>query len=204
MLKEIFLSVIISVDLFLAAAACSSSSIRIPLLSVLVTDLISAAILGISMTFSDIICGYIPLRICRLSGTVMMMTIGIVTISKSLIRGIVRHLSEKKGISLKIGSCSLLLRLYLDDSAADMDSSKVLSVREASALALAGSLDCAAAGLSCGCTDVSPLYSSIFTLICGGAALLLGAAAGRKISSLDRDLSWLGGVLLIFFSIFTL
>ena len=52
MLKELFISFIVSIDIFLAAAACCNSGIRIPLLSALLIDLISAAVLGISMTFA--------------------------------------------------------------------------------------------------------------------------------------------------------
>ena len=88
MLKELFLSVIISIDIFLAAAACCNSGIRIPLLSAAVIDLISAAVLGISMTFSDIICRALPTELCRTAGEAVLIIIGSATIAKSLFRSL--------------------------------------------------------------------------------------------------------------------
>ena len=37
--------------------------------------------------------------------------------------------------------------------------------------------------------------------ICGAAALILGSLTGRKISSLNHDLSWTGGLFLIIFAV---
>ena len=104
---------------------------------------------------------------------------------------------------MKMGELSIFIRLYIDDSAADMDSSKVLSIGEAVVLALAGSLDAAATGLSCGGTDISALGAAFAVLICGAAALILGSLTGRKISSLNHDLSWTGGLFLIIFAVIT-
>ncbi len=97
----------------------------------------------------------------------------------------------------------MFVRLCLDDAAADIDSSKVLSTGEAFFLAFAGSLDAAATGLSCGGTNISGVYAALSTFICGAAALTFGSLTGRKISSLNHDLSWLGGFLLLLFAIFT-
>ena len=91
MLKEIFLAVIVSIDTFLAAAACCNSGIKIPVLSALVIDVICAAVLGVSIAFSDILCGFIPLRICRLCGEAILIFLGAVTIVVS------HYLSEKTG-----------------------------------------------------------------------------------------------------------
>lgn len=202
MLKEIFLAVIVSIDTFLAAAACCNSGIKIPLLSALVIDVICAAVLGVSIAFSDILCGFIPLRICRLCGEAILISLGAVTIAKSLVRSLIRHISDRGELSLKMGSSPLILKLYLDDTAADIDHSKLISAGEAAALALASSLDSAATGISCGYGDISPFAAFTAAFICGGAALFLGSLTGRKISSLRHDFSWAGGLLLIIFAMF--
>ena len=202
MLKELFLSVIISIDIFLAAAACCNSGIRIPLLSAAVIDLISAAVLGIFMTFSDIICRALPTEFCRTAGEAVLIIIGSATIAKSLFRSLVRRIADRGELLLKLRGSSLMVKLCIDATAADKDCSKVLSAGEAAALALASSLDSAATGLSCGYGGISPFSASAVTFVCGAAALILGSAAGRKISSLRHDLSWLGGILLIVFAFF--
>lgn len=101
-----------------------------------------------------------------------------------------------------MGKSPIVLRLYLDDTAADFDNSKSLSTAEAAALSLAGSLDSAAIGLSSGISVTSPLLVSVFAIICGSAAILLGNLTGKKISSLNHDFSWVGGVMLILFALF--
>ncbi len=203
LLKEIFLAVIVSIDTFLAAAACCNSGIKIPVLSALVIDVICAAVLGVSIAFSDILCGFIPLRICRLCGEAILIFLGAVTIAKSLVRSLIRHISDRGELSLKMGSSPLILKLYLDDTAADIDHSNLISAGEAAALALASSLDSAATGISCGYSDISPFAAFTAAFICGGTALFLGSVTGRKISSLRHDFSWAGGLLLIIFALFS-
>lgn len=196
MLKEIFIAAAVSVDIFLASEACGSSGIRIPFLSAVMTALISAAVLGLSMTFSDILGGFLPVEICRFIGTAALILIG----SAAILKSVLRHMAERKDISAEKQEGSLMVRLCLDDTAADMDSSKVLSAGEAAVLALAGSLDSAATGLSCGFGYISSFTASVLTFFFGAAAVFLGCLTGRKISSLRHDLSWTGGLILIIFA----
>lgn len=200
LLKEFFLAFIVSIDIYLAAAACCNSGVKIPLSSAFIIDMFSAAILFISVTLSDIISGFITSHTIHIIGTVVLITIGSLNIAKSILRNIIRRISDRDGISLKMGELSVFVKLCLDDSAVDMDSSKVLSIGEAAVLALAGSLDAAATGLSCG-SDISAAGAAATVFICGAAALILGSLTGRKISSLNHDLSWTGGLFLIIFAV---
>ena len=152
---------------------------------------------------SDIISGFITSHTIHIIGTAVLITIGSLNIAKSILRSVIRHISEKDGISVKMGELSVFVKLCLDDSAVDMDSSKVLSIGEAAVLALAGSFDAAATGLSCGGKDISALGAAAAVFICGASALILGSLTGRKISSLNRDFSWTGGMFLILFAVFS-
>ena len=201
MYKEAILAVIVSIDTYIAAAAYCNSGIRIPLLSSLVINLISAAVLGISVCFSETLVTILPADICRISGKCVMTAIGLLTILKSFARTLARRIEKKGELSVKLGRSPLALKLYLDDTAADLDHSKILSAGEAAALALASSFDSAATGMSCGVCDISPVAASVFTFAFGFAALLAGMVTGRKISSLNHDLSWVGGVMLIVVSL---
>ena len=199
MLKEIFISVIISIDIFLASAAFSGSGIRIPFFSAAVIDLICSAVLYISMTFSRLIVRILPLSVCRTLGAFMLVTIGAAAVIKSL----VRYMADRGRLTERFRSSPLAVKLFFDDTAADADHSKVLSSGEAAAIALASSFDCAATGLSCGYDDISAVSVAAVTLLCGAAAIMLGSLAGRKISSAGHDLSWMGGLFLILFAVFT-
>ncbi len=202
MLQEVILAVIISIDTFLAAAAYRSGSIKIPLLSAAVIVIVSSISLGLSLLLSSFLSGFIPVRICEISGFIILTAIGITTIFKSLIRNLVRRLSQRGELSLHTGSSGIVVKLYLDDTAADFDCSKVLSLKEAIALALAGSLDSITTGLSTGYNETDPVISTLFAFITGSMAIIFGSLAGRKIASMNHDLSWLGGVALIAFAVF--
>ncbi len=202
MYDEIFLAVIVSLDTYLASVAYCNSGIKIPLLSMSVISLISAFVLGISLEFSDLIGRFVPAEICHIFGTVVISAIGIMTIFKSIIRSITRHISRKGEVSVRSGKYGIVMKLYLDETTADFDNSKILSAAEAAALALASSLDSAATGLSSGFAGISPIMAFVFTLIAGMISIALGNVTGKKLSSLHHDFSWVGGMLLILFAIF--
>lgn len=200
--QEILLALIVSADTFLTAVAYRSSEIRIPLLSAFVINFTGALMLSLSLMLSDFIGQFIKPEICSIAGFIILTLIGLVTIFKSIIRTLVRKLSQPDEIAFKAGSSGIIVKLYLDDTSADSDGSQTLSAHEALALALAGSLDSVSTGLSCGFNEINPLLSGIFTLTAGFLALALGTLFGRKIASLNHDLSWLGGVFLIAFAVF--
>ncbi|WP_028517584.1 sporulation protein [Ruminococcus flavefaciens] len=203
MLKEFFLAFIVSIDIYLAAAACCNSGVKIPFCSALVIDMFSSAVLFISIMLSDFISGFITSHTIHIIGTAVLITIGSLNIAKSILRSVIRYISEKDGISVKMGDLSVFVKLCLDDSAIDMDSSKVLSIGEAAVLALAGSLDAAATGLSCGGKGISAVGAAAAVFVCGAAALFFGGLTGKKISSLNHDFSWTGGMFLILFAVFS-
>lgn len=203
MFNEIFLAVIVSLDIFLAAVSYSSCGIKIPPSSAVTISLISSVILGISLKFSELISNFIPQKICCISGLFVLTAIGIITVFKSLIRSLVKKLADKESVSLKMNSLGIVVKLYLDDTAADFDKSKSLSLSEASALALASSLDSAATGLNCGLIGIEPLAASLFSFIAGCAAIAAGSLTGKKISSPTCDFSWVGGALLIIFAFYS-
>lgn len=200
MLNEIFLAVIVSLDTYLTAVTYCNSGIRIPLASMSVISLISAAVLGISLEFSDFIGQFVPSGICHIFGTAIITAIGIITIFKSIIRSITKHLSEKGEVSVRSGKYGIVMKLYLDETTADFDNSKTLSAVEAAALALASSLDSAATGLSSGFAGINPVIASVFALAVGFAAISLGNVTGKKLASLNHDFSWVGGIMLIIFA----
>lgn len=201
MLKEAVLAVIVSIDTFLASVAYRSGNISIPPVSAVVINGLSAMFLGISLLVSELISHIFSPQICGIAGFMILTAIGISTIFKSLIRNLVRRLSKSGELLLKPGSSGIIVKLYLDDTLADIDNSKTLSPKEAIALALAGSLDSISTGLGAGCGETNPLTASIFTFIAGTLAITAGTLAGRRIAQTERDLSWLGGVALVIFAV---
>lgn len=200
MLQEIVISVIVSIDIFLTASVYRSSKIEIPFLSAVIISSVSAAAMVFSLVLSELISRFLSADICNILGFIILMTIGITTVLKSIVRTVVRRISENGELSLH-GS-GIIVKLYLDDTAADVDKSKILSPKEAATLAVLGSLDAISTGLSVGYNEVNPIITAVFTFIAGSSAIVLGNIAGEKISSCKNDLSWLGGAALILFAVF--
>lgn len=203
MLRVIFTVLTINLDVFLAAAAYRNDGINIPRRSICVICTFSSAILFLSISLADLVTSYIPVGVCRKISIIAMSAIGMGIILRSISRSLTEHIPDGKLLTLKTASYSLVIRLYLDDTAADSDNSKSLSVREAVALAAASSIDCAAVGMGLGTADIKPFAVSLLTFATAICAMLLGGLAGKKISSLHLDLSWVGGILLIVMAFLT-
>ncbi len=197
MLDEILLAVTVSLDTFLFSASYSDSGIRIPLISSLIINLICGGIMGFSLLIPEFFSEIISPDTVNIAGTVVMTILGVATVFKSLIRNIVRKLSDFERIPLKMCGMNFVVNLYLDDTAADIDNSKVLSPLEAVTLSIAASLDSAALGLGCGNAEINPFNAAVLTFAVGLTAVFSGGLLGEKISSLNHDFSWMGGILLI-------
>lgn len=202
MLREIILSVIVSVDIFLAAMAYECSKIKIPLSSAAVISVVGAFFLWISLVFSHILSRFIPEKVCIWLGFFIILAIGFSTIFKSIVRNLVRRLEKRGELSLHTKESGIVIKLYLDDTAADCDNSKQLSINEAATLAAAVSVDSLSIGLAMGGNEINPEITAIFAIISGFAAIILGGLTGRKIAAISRDFSWIGGAALIIFGIF--
>ncbi len=202
MIREIILSVIVSIDIFLAAAAYGCNKIKIPLSSAMLINIIGAFFLWISLLLSSIIGEFISEKIFGLLGFLILLTIGFTTVFKSFIRNLVRRLEKSGELSLHTKESGIVIKLYLDDTAADVDNSKILSPKEAAALATAASLDSLSIGFGMGGNKINPAIAAVFAFIAGFAAIILGGITGRKISLMSRDFSWIGGLAIIIFGIF--
>jgi putative sporulation protein YtaF len=159
--------------------------------------------MGISLKFSEILGHFISAEFFETAGLIILIVIGMASIFKSFIRSLVRRISSGGGDPLKMCGFGFCINIYLDETAADLDSSKVLSVQEAAVLALASSMDAAAMGLNFGYSGINALAAGLFTMLAGYAAVLLGGFTGKKNSSLRHDFSWVGGILLIIFALVT-
>ncbi len=100
------------------------------------------------------------------------------------------------------GSESYYLDIYVDGKRQyeflKLDHSQSISVSEAASLALALSLDGAAAGFGAAMGNISIPAVVIASLAANQISLLLGSWLGEKLSRrLSMSLGWLGGVILI-------
>ena len=91
-----------------------------------------------------------------------------------------------------------ILQIYADPEEADADDSRVLSLREAAALAAALSLDGLAAGFGSGLTGSGTALLLVLSFAATAGAVSFGCRTGARLArGARRDLSWAGGALLL-------
>lgn len=105
---------------------------------------------------------------------------------------------KRKKLSFEYSGISFVLDIYLDETKADADNSKLLSLKEALYLAVALSIDSLASGFALGISIVQPLSVLVISFCVGILAILGGSFLGSRVLSLKEcRLSWVSGVLFL-------
>ena len=105
---------------------------------------------------------------------------------------------QRKKITFRYAGIDFFIDICLDETKADIDQSKTLSVREAVYLAFALSLDSLVTGFGIGLTQVNHAVVLSFSLVLHLVALLLGSLIGQKLAKRSSiNISWLSGAILI-------
>ena len=188
-LAEILLLVTaVSADAFAASFAYGVGRIRIPFSSVTVITVVSAGMLLFSLLLGGVVRPFLPLGPAEGISFGILCLLGIIKLFDSTLKAFFRrHTTFRRE-----------WKVYANPEEADSDRSHTLSPREAAPLAAALSLDGLAAGFGAGLTEINYPLTAVLSLLIGGGAVLLGAAAGRRAAEkLPFDLSWMGGALLI-------
>jgi len=189
----------LSIDAFTAAFAYGCKKIKIPMLSMHIINLICTGMIGISFLFGSILVEYIPEGLALGLSFSILFLLGLTKLFDSLTKSIIRkHTQLSKEIRLSLFNFKLILHLYADPEAADMDISKSISPREAAVLAVSLSLDGIAVGFGAALIGINGWAVILFSLITDFIALLLGGLLGNKSANKLRfNISWLAGVVLI-------
>jgi putative sporulation protein YtaF len=205
-LESLLLVTALIIDSFIASVAYGAKNIKIPLLSALIIDIIGTLFLVVAILASSYIKQFIPYETCKIIGFLMLLLIGV----SSLFQGILKTYLRKKRdglkkLDFKIGSFRFVFDIYLEETLADSDKSKILSANEAIYLAIALSIDSLAIGLGSGLFMIHYFELISISLILGLLAVLIGCLLGRKFAKLtQKDVSWISGAILILLAILRL
>lgn len=177
----------LTLDGFAASFAYGSDRIRIPLFSALIVDFVCTAMLALSLFLGAAVRAYIP------EGLLKILCFGIL-----FLLGLFKCFDQLAKSLIKGKDAPFLVAVYASPEAADADRSKVLSAREALALAFALSLDGLAAGFGAALGEVNLAIILLLSLIANLAALDLGAKLGNGLAKkVPVNLSWVSGAVLI-------
>lgn len=196
MLKACLLAAAVCMDVFFAAIGCSMSGILIPKRCAALISAVGTAFLAVSVLGASLLGRFLPESVCRYGGAALLLIMGSMTLMKEALRAVFRahrpHI-RRRALGLVIDIC-------FDETLADADGSKTLSIPEALSFAAAMSLDSLASGLGAGLKGLEMPVCLLLTLILGYILTVAGSVIGKKCQNQCR-LSWLGGVMLVLLAI---
>ncbi len=185
----------LSLDTLFACVAYGVKKIRIPFLSAAVIAAVGTGFLVMSVLLRELTGRIFPEQLIRYIGFAVLIVMGMINLFQSLLKSLLRR---DKTIRFNVSEYSFVLKICLDETEADIDDSKQLSPREACLLALTLSADSLLTGFSIQVAPFSFAMLGLFSFVMGLFAVLIGTAAGRRVSENSCcNLSWLSGLLLI-------
>lgn len=199
MLEIMLLVLSVSIDSFLASIAYGTNKIKIPLSSAFIIDIISSSMLGLSLIVGGLIQNYISTSIARIISFFILFLLGVYRLFESLLKSYIKtKLNNSSHLNFKLFNFNFVLQVYVDETKADFDKSKILTSKEALYLALALSLDSLAVGFGSSLVLINYFQVFVLAIFIGLISIILGSFIGKKlVENININLSWLSGALLI-------
>jgi len=198
-METILLVLTLSIDAFVASLAYGTNRIKIPMKSIIFIDIICAIFLALSMLLAISFKKILPVNVTAIISFILLIILGIYYLFESIIKKYLNEKSSKKRqVKLKLFNLWLIIDIYIDETKADLDNSKTISLNEALYLAAALSIDSIAIGFGTGIGNINYFAVIVLSLIWDIIAIWSGLFLGEKFTEkINVDLSWLSGILLI-------
>lgn len=198
-IEALLLVTALSIDAFISSFAYGASKIRIPFKSIMIINIIGSVILALSLFFGSLLLPLIPSEYAQIIAFSILFILGITKIFDSTVKTLIRkHSNIDKKVTFSIFDLQFILNVYANPEKADIDSSRIVSPKEAIYLAVALALDSFAVGFGAGLSDINNFQIVAFSLVTDLVAILIGCYIGNKVAQkLSLNMSWLSGVILI-------
>jgi putative sporulation protein YtaF len=197
-LEALLITAVLSIDVFAMSFAYGSGGIKIPFRSMMVITVIGSVILATSLYFGVLMQPFISSRVTAVISFGVLFTLGIVKIFDSVIKYYIRKHGDSKKLEFSVFNLKFILNIYAAPEKADVDGSKVISPKEAVAVAIAVAMDALVIGFGAGLTKINHLQIVVFSVVLTVFAIIIGSFLGRKIAQrFTANLSWVAGVILI-------
>lgn len=198
-MEIVLLILAISLDSFVASVHYGIKKIKIPFSSVLVINLICSSLLGMSIFLGKEVQKFLPNGATSIVSFVILSLLGIYYLFEGLIKFHLESKKNKKGeLEIKFADIRFMINIYIDETKADKDKSKVLDYKEAVYLAIALSLDSLTIGFGSGLSNMNYLSVMLFSLLGGFTSIVLGLTIGQRLSKeIKFNISWISGIFLI-------
>lgn len=201
-LEALLITTALSIDALVSGFAYGANKIKIPLVSLVIISIICSVVLGLSLFLGAFIGRYIPRAVTLIICVVVLIMLGLTKIFDGFIKNLIKR---KQGINKEIKfsffNIKFILTILAKPEDADTNSNKILSPKEAIALAIALSVDGLAVGLGAGLMNagvVSYIVIIALSVIINLSLLMFGRFIGNKLTQkTSLNLSWLSGLILI-------
>lgn len=204
-MQSIAFSFALSLDAFASSLAYGTQGIKIPKRSMIWVNLICSVVVGLGIVAGRVFKNFMPAKWLSLLGFSILIFLSLVKIFEFSIKRWIRVSKNCAKKEFHFLNFCFLLEVILDTTQADTDCSKVLSIKESYALAIALSLDGFTAGISAGVLEFNTWLVMLFVFITGIAAILAGSFFGKRIAAkAELDLSWISGVILLLLALLKL
>lgn len=204
MFQSLLLVLSICLDSFVASIAYGTNKIKIPLPSSIVISLVCSTILGASLFLGGLLKDIIPNNVCIAISFLVLMSLGVYRFFEGLFKAFIQRKRKlDKPLKFKIFDLNFVLQVYAEETKADFDKSKELSMKESVYLAIALSFDSLAVGLASSLSMGNYMEIIILSFIIGISSIILGVNIGKKlIEKTNLNISWLSGIILMLLAIF--
>lgn len=198
MFSMLLLVLALSIDALIASLAYGANNIHIALAPAAVISGVGTACLGLSLLAGGIIRQAVHPAVCSGISFGLLFLVGLVTLFEGLFKNYLRRRRGAKQVSFEMQGIRFVLDVFLDETKADSDDSKDLSVRESLYLAAALSVDSLASGLGSGLSDIPIFLTIAIYAVIQFIVVLAGFHLGKRLhGKTTPDLSPLSGILLM-------
>ena len=200
MISSLMLIIALCMDSFLVSLAYGIKNIHIPMRSIWLITSIETIVLGISFYGATKLYTVMNDEMCKYISAIIFLIIGISSIFQSTIKQYIRH--HKGSIKIHFKEISIVFDIIMDETKADLDHSKELSMKEASYLAFALSFDSLISGFAYGIQPTTIFLVLLLNLGIGFIAIYAGFCVGHYYKKIGNcNFTWLSGVLFLFIAI---
>ncbi len=197
---ELFILILcLSFDVLLASFSYGVNKIKIPFKSTLSINSTVTISFIIALLLGSVVSSFLDQTLIRVISFFILFALSLIKFFEYTIK---RYFSKINNKEFKMYDIKFILQVVQDNTLADTDKSKVLSVSESISLGLALSLDGMCAALSFGMEFNNYLLVFLFSFSITYIMLFLGNYIGKKIGEYKEfNLSWLSGVILFILAI---
>lgn len=205
-METLLLVFTLSLDAFVASIAYGANKIKIPFLSLIIINIMCSVFLALSIFLGCQIKKIIPENIAIVFSFSILFLLGVYYLFESIVKSYLeKNLESKEKVKIKLFDIYFVIDVYIDETKADFNHSKILESKEALYLATALSLDSLAVGFGSSLVSINYLHVIVLSFAMGMVSIWSGSFLGKKIIEITKvNLSWLSGIMLIILAILKL